>query len=131
MIIINLLLFFYCISFGFWFLGGALGLQAIKDISINFNTEQARLGTIANSTGTQASFTAANPFGDFITGINIFWQFISGGVIWHVLNQLMSNGGQSTAASQAFIIPMQVVTTALTALGLWYIVTGRGTEIST
>src|SRR5438105_8779965 len=117
--LISIWLLFYCLSFGFWFLGNTLGMSDIVQPSANFNVEQAKFYVAGNETKqTNATLIPGTIFGDILTGIKMFWTIFTAGAIVDMLSGLGFN--------QYFILPIQVIIGFVQVLGLWYLVTGRG-----
>jgi hypothetical protein len=123
---LNLLIFFYCINFGFYFVGHALQIPSILHLSnVNFATEATRYGTMANNTGTSVSFLSPfSVFGDFISGLNILWQLVSGGMIVNTVQNLVGMPSE-------MVLFVQVIVSLSQILAVLYMITGRGSEIST
>lgn len=125
--VINALIFFYCVNFGFWFLGYTLEISSISGISaVDFEEEVTTYGGIANSTATTTAFGVENPFGNFAAGINTTWQIGSRLLLGGAMLNVLGNLGLGTA----FILPLQVIMIILFIVYIVYLITGRGSEQS-
>lgn len=122
----SLLLFFYCLNFGLYFIGSTFSIDSIIDLNqIDFETERENLRGVANETAEGANFGEANPFGNFSQGLDVFWGLLGalgGGAILNVLGAL--------GLPDAFIIPLQVIVIITVVFALIYIITGRASEFS-
>lgn len=122
----SILLFFYCINFGLYFIGVAFGVNEIAALNqIDFEAERASLVETANNTATTANFGASNPFGNFAQGIQVFWHLMAalgGGAILNVLTGI--------GLPDSFVLPLSVVVVIIVIFALIYLITGRGSELS-
>ena len=124
--ILSLMIFMYCINFGFYFLGSTLQIPSILQISqVNFSTEATKYAQLANSTATTTSFLSPlSVFGDFATGLNILWNLVSGGMIIHTVQSIVG-------MPSAMVLFTQVLVSVAQILGVLYMISGRATDIST
>lgn len=122
-------MFYYCVSFGFWFLGNTLGMSDISGVSVNFNNEQTKYDIAANETATSsAALSPTTVFGDIATGLKIFWQLFSGGVIVNMVGTLFGAAGGTHG--EYFTLPIEVIVAFVQILGAVYLITGRGDALS-
>lgn len=125
--IFSFLLFFYCVNFGMFFIGYTLNMPSISGLSVDFSSQVSEYGGIVNTTKGDASFTSANPFGDFVTGTTTFFT---------LLPKLLSPVGvmlplmQNIGLNSAFVLPLQVITSLLAVMAMIYLITGRGSDLS-
>lgn len=130
--IFSLLLLFYCINFGFYFIGGTLGISSIQGKSLDYVQENSRLNQVVQNTSTSASFGSNNPFGNFSSGIQTLWNwgfgavnFITGGPIMATLGRMPGIG-----SNIYFMYPIQAIIGIAQIMALIYLITGRGSDIS-
>jgi hypothetical protein len=128
--ILSIFIFALCINAASYIVGYGLDVDFVKTWVIDPESF-----VISGVSSTVETYTAGDPFtaaqfvfGNFAAGLLIFINIISGDYLSRMIALFGAGFGSSGAEMDILILPIRMITTFLTGIGVMYMVSGRGSK---